>query len=980
MIDPKVLREIVERIRKSAANYTYFFDRLDSAEWIGPLRERGFLSRPPEPERQGNMISFPAWPESRYLARVAEQASELVLETILALPQTENYRVHEDLVDAAIKMRGSLSAKFAAKEARWIEGQRSMPALLPEKIGLLVAHLAKGGEVKAALRLAGSLLRPIPDPRAAQKLDREADKVSLSPEPVARFDLWEYEQILKKYVPELIRAARLEGLRLLCDLLDLAIGLSGLRNGGDRPHDVSCVWRPAVEEHGQNRVNWLIKPMLVSVLRDGAEVVIREGLAGLADVVAVLEDRKRRWPIFGRIVMHLLRVFPDAPVAIIARYLTDSRLFDEGDSLHEYSLLLERWFKSLDGRSQRRILRRIEKGPQWAKEGKDQDVLKANYRAMLGRDLSDEEIGRRGRMWQRDWLARLGKSLPDELAERYQRLVQEFGEPSHPLFSSYSEGVVTGWRSPKEKQDLGQMRLDEMVSYLQTWQPSREFMGESRAGLGQTLQALVTEDPARFATSALHFRGVHPTYIRLLIHGLREAIGKKKAFAWEPVVELCKWVLEQRDEDVPKGTPYWLDEDQDWSWTRGAIANLLDTALSQDPAIVPFELRRDLWSLLATLASDPNPDPTHEARYGANNMDPSNLSINTTRGVALHAVMRYAFWIRNYYRKQPGELARVSVSFDEMPEVREVLGKHLDIDNEPSLAIRSVYGRWFRWIYVIDPAWASVKASSIFPDSEHLRPYWEAAWSAYLAFSDARDDVFDALKSQYCLAVGRLGMPRSLPKVPGNPETELGAHLMAFYWRGKLDLDNALLNEFFARAGDEVRSNALETMGRWLCQLKESDQLPSEDVRRKLMTLWESRLQSAQDNPVRGGHVREMAAFGWWFRSDFFPAAWAVTQLDRALEIALRGNENVIGVIAHTTLEPLAAIFEQHPTLVLGSLVRLAKAGASPWHLMAGREQVRSILTRALKTGPQTRETAVELIHYLGSRGIRDYADLLKTG
>jgi hypothetical protein len=203
-------------------------------------------------------------------------------------------------------------------------------------------------------------------------------------------------------------------------------------------------------------------------------------------------------------------------------------------------------------------------------------------------------------------------------------------------------------------------------------------------------------------------------------------------------------------------------------------------------------------------------------------------------------------------------------SFDQVPEVREILEKRLDIQNDPSLAIRSVYGKWFRGIHLLDDGWALANASRIFPESEESKPYWEAAWSAYLAFSEAREDIFDVLRPQYQLAAQRLGVPRSLPRVPGNPETELAElaiHFMAFYWRGKLDLDNALLRQFFAQAGDEVQADALENVGRWLWQLIESKQPPGEDIRQRLMTLWESRLQSAERNHVKGKHVREIASF-----------------------------------------------------------------------------------------------------------------------
>jgi hypothetical protein len=48
---------------------------------------------------------------------------------------------------------------------------------------------------------------------------------------------------------------------------------------------------------------------------------------------------------------------------------------------------------------------------------------------------------------------------------------------------------------------------------------------------------------------------------------------------------------------------------------------------------------------------------------------------------------------------------QLDVQLKELPEVKEVLDKHLDKDHEPSLAIRSVYGRWLPWLVLLDSSW-----------------------------------------------------------------------------------------------------------------------------------------------------------------------------------------------------------------------------------------------------------------------------------
>ena len=65
-------------------HHRYFFDRLQNPEWVKPLLDKGFFTNPPTPENdeEKGTIGFPMWPESQYLARMAPQNPELILNVI----------------------------------------------------------------------------------------------------------------------------------------------------------------------------------------------------------------------------------------------------------------------------------------------------------------------------------------------------------------------------------------------------------------------------------------------------------------------------------------------------------------------------------------------------------------------------------------------------------------------------------------------------------------------------------------------------------------------------------------------------------------------------------------------------------------------------------------------------------------------------------------------------------------------------------
>jgi hypothetical protein len=121
---------------------------------------------------------------------------------------------------------------------------------------------------------------------------------------------------------------------------------------------------------------------------------------------------------------------------------------------------------------------------------------------------------------------------------------------------------------------------------------------------------------------------------------------------------------------------------------------------------------------------------------------------------------------------------------------------------------------------------------------------------------------------------------------------------MAFYWRGKIPLEEPMFTAFWDKSSDALRAHALEFIGRSLLQT-EGD-IPKEIIQR-LKNLWEYRLKKAFESPDE--HKEEMGAFGWWFVSQKFGTDWSLKHLLQSLKIADK-------------IEPADMIFEQLANIV----------------------------------------------------------------
>lgn len=152
----------LQNLLQNASVRKYFFENLQKTEWLQPLADSGFFATIPSLKRDSvkNTLEFPLWPESRFLARMASVKPDLVLEIIKQIPDTDNTRVYEDFADAALKMPPELAAHLLEKAKTWARSPYQL--LLPKKLGSLTVHLAKGGQIGAALELAGVLLEVIP--------------------------------------------------------------------------------------------------------------------------------------------------------------------------------------------------------------------------------------------------------------------------------------------------------------------------------------------------------------------------------------------------------------------------------------------------------------------------------------------------------------------------------------------------------------------------------------------------------------------------------------------------------------------------------------------------------------------------------------------------------------------------------------------------------------------------------------------------
>ena len=332
-----------------------FFDAATRA-WLGPLRSARMFNNPPGLVDAGDgYVSFPWWPASSYLVRMAEQArlhpgqdaeaakacsadQVKIVEIAVSVPASENPRIGMDLARIARLLAPERAARLAGNLATAL-GNRHVIGV--EHYAAAAVALAVGGQGAAAATVLRALLALGGDEAGA---------------PSTRIGDWEYGEVLRRSAPLVADAMGVEALEVFASILAEA-----------SETDTAVVWLPTVE--GAQTDESMFDPWagLVAAVRDIAVRLVDAG-APAERVLGLLPLQPAG--VLARIHLHLLRLeqfaahLPDQ----VRAAMTDPGLLHASVTEPEWLRLLEARAEMLTEAERAAVQAAIEAGPdtgQW---------------------------------------------------------------------------------------------------------------------------------------------------------------------------------------------------------------------------------------------------------------------------------------------------------------------------------------------------------------------------------------------------------------------------------------------------------------------------------------------------------------------------------------------------------------------------------------------------------------------------------------
>jgi hypothetical protein len=549
--------------------------------------------------------------------------------------------------------------------------------------------------------------------------------------------------------------------------------------------------------------------------------------------------------------------------------------------------------------------------------------------------------------------------LPSGLKKEYKRLIALNDGIRPKLPDSDSEFVSSRWltpQSPKSKKELKNNKLEDNIKFFVNWKPKdNDGTDRNRMELAKIFVELVKEDVKYYSYNSDKLKRVdlRPVYFYKYYSALTELARKKNQnINWGKIIELSLFLIQSFQEDKLMKENF--DEDGfiiDWDSVFQYMANLIEIGLNNN--LIEVQYRAKIWEIIAFVCESKQPTLEYEKKYGNDNDDNSSLSINTTRGVAFHALFAYVFWCDRVLKlKNKGKSRIVS-------ESKKVLEEHLELDKEPGNIIQSVYGRYFNWMYVYDKKWTEKITNKIFPIDNYKRRY--AAWETYL-IGPLSKDLYNLLRPQYEKALNELFRGLRLGRVFVDPRERLISHLMIAFFYEIAEKEDSLLQFFYQKLKGKYTKQAVTFAGRFY--VLHDDKNIKKPKLARMKEFWEWRLKESKSADV------ELREFGLWIKKDFFNNKWMLEMLVKTLK-----KTNGLIEADHNIIEVLEELSDQYLELTSEALFLMIKSENQNGSIrILSKDKIKNIISKLFKSNDKkNKKMAEDIVEYLLKLGDNEF-------
>jgi len=925
----------------------YFFHDLNNPSWIRPLHNLGLLSKVPPPledKNQPGYFSMPFWYEGEYLNRMADKFPDIVRDIGLSL-ETNNSRALRTILEALLKVSVDITAELVGKLTSWIETPFSNFMMLTHELGLIMEYLAKGGEINAALTTLAIILEPI---QLKERFDEEKLVAG------TRHDFYWLNQALQLNLPVLTKIDPIGVINVTEEQLIKAIELEHDPKVDDNIKKLNSYWRlrisPRSDVNYDNEIKNIIVNTIITALNEGCEQVPNDAQTILYRYIG------SDYSIFRRIAVYMLQSWGQHFIDLLEKAYVTYKEAPIHAGQAEFDDFVEAQFNNFSDDIKKEILfDRMNPDEEFVDE-----ILNGNPETFAG-NTRKEKRKTLIETWQLRELTPLASYLAGKEKEYYENLLEKYGEPSpKPDDESVTLSYI-GEKSPIKLDDFSKKSVADVVQYLIGYAPTNNtpFGEPSREGLANILENDIQARLNDYSNQAALFinKDLRYIYHTHFLRGLENAVKKQEKIELGDIINVCEYIVEQGRESYQQN-----EFEEGLPAAKLAIVQLFEELFRIKEPHIDYPLLERCGQIIVELLHQKEPFPDNEDAQG---YDPATHSLNCIHGVAMHSLISYGFYCERKRKQEMGEKGTPVM----IPLVKEALTEKLDKTKNPSLSVHSVFGWYFPQFIYLDKTWALENLDRIFPVETMMTKYWQAAWSAYIRFSDVYTNVFPELISQYQKALKESPVSQKRQGLDRSDE-QMATHILKAYLLDMIQLDSKdrLLHLYYQKADDEARSHG----NFWLGQVLGSQQPSAKDIIwTKIWDLWQWRVRQAIQSKNRDDYSKEITSFSRLLMHCPLNLEELNSVIEQTLMFKLNGFE------AGEIIKYLAKNSDKFPRFAVSNLQKMIFSSQEFYILDDTKKSIEQILSLAMNADDDSKAKAIEIINVFGERGDYSWRSLL---
>lgn len=792
-------RNALDLLKEGDEYVRFFFRKAKGLGVFDALKQDGWFAPDKNPapiQAENGGFRIPDWPAAEYLARAAvdtnnpgeHRYAEEMMQILRDVTKPadgkkrDNYRTwwRFTTILAALPL-DVIKEEDAELISEWIDSAFGNTLVITEISSKFLPKLLDDGSERS-LELAYRILEVVT--RIHWK-DKKGLDGNIHREAVFRVDPYWAKKLLQKNVKSLAIKCGIEVVTLLLERLKAVIK--------EDDHDrFSYIWRPAIEDHPQNKTQQLeIENILLTAIRESAVPLIDAHEYQVEGRKLVTELLDSDLQTFKRLAFYLVNESFFALQDIF--YDKISTEWFEASFRHELYNLLSNRFNNFRPNERDRIVQIID-----------------------GLVVDHPEPEQRKRLTNHQRLVYLsaihqkGHAAAGELYKKYSGDSDK--ELSHPDFPYYMHVGFAKHKSPFSADELLAMSPADLTNGLNTFE-SADWPSADEDGLARALSEAVKRNPERFTAALNGYVKLKPRFLAALLGAFQE-LCKTQPVDWSVLLNFTKQLIDHAglwDRQEDEKAPGYLPKKR---WVVSGIADLIRDGFTEGNHQIPHDLWDSAEAILATLL-DREPGMSK-----ANSDDALTEAINSSKGRALEALLVYTVERAQHIREKTGSHQQF------WEQVQALFDKEIDKTAEGNFEFSALAGRWLPNLHFLSKEWVEKNIDRLF--STNSEPHWRHAVQGY-------SYVNNVYRGLYLLLRDHGDFKRVIDTMFDREKTrdKYLQHIVVAYLYGDEMLDEGSL---FRYAIDKWRSEDLHEILWFMWTFREN---PSDEVRTRAITLWQ---------------------------------------------------------------------------------------------------------------------------------------------